>query len=111
MLTRAVASFVVVTLFSGGASAWAAQEQTTGRSPRSVVTGELLKIDPDARQLSVKAADDTEWTFAYTEKTEIVGEDHVSGLATEEGMLVSVHFIVDRKARVATKIEVDERRR
>lgn len=115
VLTRIVASVAVVMLLSGGVSAWATQEpppeRTTDRSTISVVTGELLKIDPDATQLSIKAADDTEWTFAYTEKTEIVGEDHLSGLATDTGTLVSVHFIVDGKARVATKIEVDERRR
>lgn len=69
--------------------------------------GQLLKIDPAAKSLSVKTADDKEATFMYTDQTQIKGADKgVQGLATQEGAHVRVSYIERNGVNVATQIEV-----
>ncbi len=76
------------------------------------VTGELVKVDSDLMEMTIKAADDKEHTFRYTDATKVEGADEqVSGLATKAGQLVTVHFIEGAgDARIATKVKFDTKK-
>jgi hypothetical protein len=70
--------------------------------------GELVKIDSEAKKLTIKGADGTETSFAYTDATEVGGggRDGVAGLATKSGSKVVVHYTTEAGTKTATKIEV-----
>ena len=75
------------------------------------VKGELVKVDAEAKKITIKGADGMETAFAYTDATEVVGgQAGVAGLATKAGTKVTVHFKSDMGTKTATKIEVDERK-
>jgi Cu/Ag efflux protein CusF len=69
--------------------------------------GELVKVDADAKKITIKGTDGVETDFAYSEATEVAGgRDGVAGLATKSGSKVTVHFTSDMGTKTATKIEV-----
>ena len=69
--------------------------------------GELVKVDADAKTITIKGADGVETEFAYTATTDVKGgSDGVAGLATKSGSKVTVHFTSDMGKKTATKIEV-----
>jgi hypothetical protein len=69
--------------------------------------GELVKVDADAKKITIKGADGVETDFAYSEATEVAGgREGVAGLATKSGSKVTVHFTSDMGTKTATKIEV-----
>ena len=69
--------------------------------------GELVKVDADAKNITIKGADGIETGFAYSDATEVAGgRDGVAGLATKAGTKVTVHFKSDAGTKTATKIEV-----
>jgi hypothetical protein len=69
--------------------------------------GELVKVDADAKKITIKSADGVETDFAYSDATEVAGgRDGVAGLATKAGTKVTVHFKSDMGVKTATKIEV-----
>ena len=69
--------------------------------------GELVKIDSEAKKLTIKGADGTETSFAYTDATEVgSGRDGVAGLATKSGSKVVVHYTTEAGTKTATKVEV-----
>jgi hypothetical protein len=68
--------------------------------------GELVKVDADAKKITIKGADGVETDFAYSDATEVAGRDGVAGLATKAGTKVTVHFKSDMGVKTATKIEV-----
>ena len=71
------------------------------------VKGELVKVDADAKSITIKGADGVETQFAYNDTTEVAGgRDGVAGLATKAGSKVTVHFSGTGATKTATKIEV-----
>jgi|SRR5688500_15441131 hypothetical protein len=75
------------------------------------VKGELVKVDDQAKKITIKGADGVETSFAYTATTEVTGgQADVAGLATKAGTAVTVHFKSDMGVKTATKIEVDEKK-
>jgi hypothetical protein len=69
--------------------------------------GELVKVDADAKSITIKGSDGVETVFAYNDATEVAGgRDGVAGLATKAGSKVTVHFTSAAGAKTATKIEV-----
>ncbi len=83
---------------------------TAQRADKNMVTGELVKVDADLMELTIKAADDTEHTFRYADSTKVEGaEGQVSGLATKAGQLVTVHYTEGAgDSRIATKVKFDK---
>lgn len=117
------AAFAITALISGG-SAYAAQEPAPQPQPQpevqepaqpapteaeqesSSATGELVSVDADKQMLTIKAVDGSEWSFRYTDDTEVDdAQDGVAGLATKSGTLVTVHFISEGDMKTATRIE------
>ena len=73
--------------------------------------GELVKVDADAKTITIKGADGVETEFAYTATTDVKGgSDGVAGLATKSGSKVTVHFTTDMGKKTATKIEVGDKK-
>lgn len=80
------------------------REQTTPRvaAPQARDTmklrGELLRVDAEAKTLTVKDTDGKETKFAYDDSTTIVGGgEGTAGLATMSGATVTVHYDKDDK--------------
>ena len=93
------------------APATPAPMQSESRTARAEsAKGELVKIDAEAKKITVKGADGVETDYAYTETTEVGGGSGVAGLATKAGTRVTVHFTSNAGTKTATKIEVDEKK-
>lgn len=87
-----------------------AAQQQPADAQSSSVSGELVKVDAEAKSIAIKGADGTEQVFKYTDATEVTGATDVAGLATKAGTRVTVHFTGEKEARTATKIEVQAQR-
>ena len=87
-----------------------AQRDDSATAEANMVTGELVKVDSDLMEITIKGADDTEHTFRYADSTKVEGaEGQVSGLKTKAGQLVTVHFTEGAgDARIATKVKFDK---
>ena len=108
-------------LFLGGRAATQAQQpdhsshQDQSRDAKEAepisITGELMRIDIQARTFSVKSAAGAEMLFRYDDRTIITGaENNVAGLATSGGSEVTVTYRNDSAGNMAAKIEVHGRR-
>lgn len=77
----------------------------------NMATGELVKVDSDLMEITIKSADDQQHTFRYADSTKVVGaEEQVSGLATRQGQLVTVYFTQGAgDSRIATKVKFDKK--
>lgn len=72
--------------------------------------GELVKVDPDAKTLSIKMAGGAEMLFRYNDQTTVTGgEKTVAGLATMSGAQVTVSYRVEGGSNIATRIEVRQK--
>jgi|RhiMetdeSRZDD1v2_1073273.scaffolds.fasta_scaffold04880_11 hypothetical protein len=91
----------------------ATQRERAEQSPiaiTKVAEGELTKVDPITKTLSIKTSQGQEMGFRYNDQTQIGdAEGRVEGLATQSGTTVRVHF--DLLTRMATKIEIKARQR
>jgi hypothetical protein len=91
----------------------ATQRERAEQSPiaiTKVAEGELTKVDPITKTLSIKTSQGQEMGFRYNDQTQISdAEGRVEGLATQSGTAVRVHF--DLLTRMATKIEIKARQR
>jgi len=84
-----------------------AQAQEPKAARAETAKGELVKVDADAKTISIKSADGVETVFAYNDRTEVSGGgEGVAGLATKAGTKVTVHFTSDMGTKTATKIDV-----
>lgn len=82
-----------------------AQEQSAARASRA--QGELVKVDADAKMITIKNAEGAELQFAFNDKTEVSGEQGgVAGLATKAGTKVTVEYTEEGGAKLATRIAV-----
>lgn len=73
-------------------------------------SGELVKVDTEAKTISIKGADGAEQLFSYNDQTEVTGgREGVAGLATKAGSQVTIEYKSDAGAKMATKIKVDDR--
>lgn len=68
--------------------------------------GTLVKVDADAKTVTVKGADNKDMLFLYTEKTQVVGSENVQGLAGKPGSKLNISYTVERGNNIATKIEM-----
>ena len=87
----------------------AQQADRTAQKP-APVAGELVRIDPVAKTLSVKMAGGAEMLFTYTDQTVVTGgEKNVAGLATMSGSPVTVTYRIDGTNNIAATIEVRQK--
>jgi hypothetical protein len=88
------------------------QSQDRAREPElATTTGELTRVDAQARSFSVKSETGAEMLFTYDEKTIVTGaQNNVAGLATSKGSEVTVSYRNDSAGKMAAKIEVHAKR-
>jgi hypothetical protein len=102
-ISRNFAWVLVVLLAISSTAAIAAQAP---QPAMKTFEGELLKIDPQAKMITVKGPS-AEMQFAYTDRTEIVGAEHgIQGLADTQGKTIRVQYLEQEKNRVAARIEI-----
>lgn len=106
-------------------------KQAAVEAPRTAsLRGSIVSVDTDKMNLTIKDTAGVEHTFRYNPQTEVTGsQEGMAGLATKAGTNVTVHFKGDKghkgdmmsdratsesparndakKARIATKIEVE----
>jgi Cu/Ag efflux protein CusF len=113
--TRKLFAFVAAsTLTLGAAQAAASQEpapaaqaQAQAQARTSTARGELVKVDADAKMITIKNAEGAEQQFAYNDKTEVQGaQDGVAGLATKAGTKVTIDYTEEGSTKLATRIAV-----
>jgi hypothetical protein len=69
--------------------------------------GELVKVDADAKTITIKGDAGADQTFTYTDATDVKGaREGVAGLATKSGSKVKVEYKDAGGVKTATKIEV-----
>ena len=98
LLLLGVFAFASLT-FAQNAAPKAAQQE-------KAFQGTLVKVDADAKTMTVKGADNKDMVFLYTEKTQVVGSENVQGLAGKPGSKLNISYPVERGNNVATKIEM-----
>jgi hypothetical protein len=100
----AVASFAVMPMANAQDKPIAGQERVAAAK---TFAGQLTRIDPSAKTIWMKSADDKEMTFTYTDQTQVVGGDNgIQGLAGKTGTQLRVTYQEDNGSNVATRIEV-----
>jgi hypothetical protein len=76
------------------------------------IEGDLVSVDADAKEITIKQASGEELVIAYTDATTISGaENDAAGLATTTDAKVTVHYTEDAetKKKTATRIIVQPR--
>lgn len=108
-MTRTSFVILILALFVGTSSALMAQQ---GQAPAgqqqqaSSAEGELVKVDVNAKMITVKPATGADLQFTFNEQTKITGARDAAGLATMSGARVRVSYGANR---VATEIAVQPR--
>jgi hypothetical protein len=89
------------------------QTQQQAQEPESsTLEGELVSVDAEAKEITVKRESGEEVVIAYSDATEISGaQNDAAGLATMTDARVTVHFTEDEqtRAKTATRIVVQPR--
>ena len=74
-----------------------------------IFEGTLLGVDANAKVLTLKAGDDKEMQFMYTDQTELVGpQNNGQPVAVRQGSKLKIYYTEKDKINVATKIEITE---
>jgi len=80
-----------------------------GAQAERVFMGQLVKVDAQAKWITVKGPGDKEMQFDYTDATQVVGEKNVQGLAGKTGADLRVTYREAGGKLTATRIETIER--
>ena len=73
--------------------------------------GTLSKVDLQAKEITVKGADNKEMVFTFTDQTQMTGiEQKPQGLSGKTGSNLKVTYRENRGANLASKIEVEEKK-
>jgi hypothetical protein len=73
-------------------------------------TGQLVKVDTAAKQVSAKGSDQKEMSFAYNDDTQVISPDKtVQGLTGKTGSDLRITYREERGTNLATKIELIEK--
>ena len=91
-------------IYAGAAPQAGGQQQA---QEEKVFEGALVRIDTNAKMLTVKGTDDKEWQFTYTDATQVMGPDRsIQGLAGKSGAALKITYRVEQGKNHATRIEV-----
>jgi hypothetical protein len=84
-------------------------EQPDKPKADATIKGELIKVDPMAKMLTIKTAAGKTEMVAYNDATLVTGaESGIAGLANQTSTKVTVKFSGPDIARVATEIVVEK---
>jgi len=106
LLLLGVFAFASLT-FAAQAPKAAPGQQEKGAQQEKAFQGTLVKVDPEAKTLTAKDAQNKEMVFHYTEKTEVIGsENTVQGLAAKAGSPLIIEYTTAGANNIATRIEM-----
>ena len=110
MFTFRSIGVALVALCVVGVLTAAAQQQQQPSDPKpGMAKGEVMKVDADAKTISIKTEQGSEMRFSYTDATKVTGADGtVAGLATTAGTKVVVEYTTQGRTLVATAIQVEK---
>jgi len=108
LITAAALTFALGVSSQALAQAQPAPAPQQERAAKAMTAqGELVKVDADAKTITIKSADNAELQFAYNDRTEVQGaREGVAGLATKAGSKVTVQYTESGGTKTATRIEV-----
>ncbi len=76
-------------------------------SDEQMAQGELVKVDTDHQNFTVKLENNQEMEFEYNADTKVEGSQNgIQGLASDSGTKVVVYYRDESGKRVATRIEI-----
>ena len=113
--TRALLAFTAAAFVAGAMPLRAQEPRNPPAQPPAqaqaqeakTAQGQLMRVDTEARTLSIQGAQGSPLVFRYTPATKVIGADKgVAGLATMSGAAVTVQYVVQDKDNVATQIEI-----
>ena len=99
---------IAVTMTVNAAQRPAPQEPQAPAQQERQFQGTLVKVDPDAHMITAKGADEKEWQFSYSDKTEVVGGEKTQGLTGKAGSQLKITYMVDKGINQAIRIEISE---
>jgi hypothetical protein len=111
--TRALIACAAAALILGATPLMAQQAPSAQAQAPAARTaqGQLMRVDTEARTLSIQSAQGSPMVFHYTADTKVVGADRgVAGLATMTGSPVTVQYVQQDKDNIATQIEIQEKK-
>jgi len=74
-------------------------------------TGQLSKVDIDAKEITIKGSDNKDFVFTWNDATQITGVDGgAQGLTGKSGDTLRVTYTERGGANLASKIEVQEKK-
>lgn len=86
-----------------------APSQAPQEGTELIATGQLIRINPDNRTVTIRQADNTEKQFVYDDNTMLRGtQDGVQGLSNGRPTMVAVHYTQDAQSgqNLVTIIEI-----
>jgi hypothetical protein len=97
--------WIVAVFFAFSVGTASAQETgTTASGSTQAVAGDVEKVSPDGKSITVKTADGTEEVFKVTGKTTVDGVKG-AGLAGKEGSHVVIHYTAKGAEKTATGVK------
>ena len=82
-----------------------------GPAQAKTATGQLAKVDVNAKEITIKGADNKDIVFTYTDATQMTGvEGGAQGLTGKSGATLRVTYQERGGANLATRIEVQEKK-
>ena len=82
-----------------------------GAAQAKTATGQLAKVDVNAKEITIKGADNKDMVFTYTDATQMTGvEGGAQGLTGKSGATLRVTYVERGGANLASRIEVQEKK-
>jgi hypothetical protein len=108
---KAISTCLVFVMILSSAAVYAGAAPQAGTRQQAqeekVFEGVLVRIDTNAKMLTVKGPDDKDWLFTYTDATQVMGPDRtIQGLAGKPGAPLKITYRVEQGKNQATRIEV-----
>jgi lipopolysaccharide export system protein LptA len=80
---------------------------TALQAPDSSAEGELINVDLNQNQVTIKTSDDKELRFTFNEQTQVAGDEKgVQGLTPKPGTRVKIQYRTSGETHTAIRIEV-----
>ena len=95
----------------GGGQAPPAAPGGGAAAQAKTATGQLAKVDVNAKEITIKGPDNKDMLFTYTDATQMTGvEGGAQGLTGKSGATLRVTYTERGGANLASRIEVQEKK-
>ena len=105
-VSRLLLLLVVLSVVSYTSAAQGVRPPAQAAQQEKAFQGILVKVEGDAKTLTVRGPDNKDMVFHYTDKTQVIGSENVQGLAGKSGTKLNITYTVERGANNAMRIEM-----